>query len=735
MSDRPPIPCVIYAARSQAEETGKDSTGDQVALIRERLQGDRERRIVGEPRTDHASGYRGNRGPGLERAIADAEAAVRAHGTAELWVWITSRLGRGTGRLGEARAVGALLYELRAKGITVRSVEDDEFATNEMLWGFASRMASKYAEDLSAHTKRGISFRVESGKPWGEPGYGYRRGEDGHWVPDPEEKRIANRLLAEYVERTPSFSGVAAIANRDGIRTRRGKRWSPATVRKLLTSRHLIGEFSHQGEWRKGKHPAIVDLDVWEAAQRIAEAGKKFAPGGRTGRPVSGGHIFIRGSLRCGVCGEAMLPRSASDAADFYVCRTRAYDTAACPMPRIKRAQVDAAALRLFQSTALDLDATREHLAAQLTAQAEATRAQMQRAERDVSSKRAALDRFDRDYEAGALSAANYERQVARVAEETAGAEAEVARLAAQAERTLRAVGDLDAEHETLRRLARLREQISGRVTDAQEDVGALRAAILDVFAVVIVGPEGTFWPGYPEDGTDYVAPVEAVRNPVLAPSWSEAEDGGLLSATAPEIWAESPPPLVLAPVPRPEVVESYAAVSRVRIPLSSGKTSEQGTGVPEYPAAAGTSVLAELALDDVQGDRLAVGVDDVLELVGAGDGRLELDGGGQDDAVEPLAAWVLGADLELAADVADDDAARVGDDVAHLVGRAADELLGGGGQPHGAEHLQAGRQLRHPEGVDPRADHRAEVVVHLDVPAGDHPVDVHGPTAYDAAG
>jgi hypothetical protein len=102
-----PIPAVVYAARSQAEKEGKDSTGDQVALILQRLDDDPGRFVVGEPHIDHASGYRGNRGPGLEAAVQAAGRAVAEHGRSELWVWITSRLGRGTGRLGEARAVGS----------------------------------------------------------------------------------------------------------------------------------------------------------------------------------------------------------------------------------------------------------------------------------------------------------------------------------------------------------------------------------------------------------------------------------------------------------------------------------------------------------------------------------------------------------------------------------------------------------------------------------------------------
>lgn len=478
----------------------------------------------------------------------------------------------------EADAAGVTLVFLRER-------LDTSTAVGRLLRTILAAIAEFERELILERTASGIRERTtKEAKPWGEPGFGYARGDDGHWVPDPAEVAVARRLLAEYVERTPSFSGIAAVARRQGLKTRRGNDWTPAGVRKLLTSRHLLGEFAHKGEWREGRHPTVVDPETWQAAQRIAKAGAKFASAGRTGRSVEGAHVFIRGALRCGVCGAAMLPRSARDQADFYVCRTRSHDTSACRMPRLKRADVDGAALRLFEASALDVGATREHLAAQLSEQAEATRAQMARAERDASQKSVALTRFDRDYETGALSAAGYERNVARVAEELAGAEAEVSRLAAQAESTLAAIEGLDAESETLRRLAGLRDQISARIREAgsREDVGALRAAILDVFEVVYVGPSGTVWPAYPEDDGQYVAPVETVRNRVTEPSRSVAEDGGLLGADDPAVWADGTPPLVIAPVPRQDMIESWAALNRVKVPFATGKTSRQGSGVPE---------------------------------------------------------------------------------------------------------------------------------------------------------
>ncbi len=225
MSD--PIPTVLYAARSKAEEAGKNSVEDQVAHIQERLERehDPDRFVYDGPFKDHASGYRGNRGPGLESAIAAAERAVAEHGAAELWVWKTNRLGRGTGRPNEARALTELLPELRRKGITVRSVADDEFATNEMLWGFASKMASEYSAQLSSDVKRGLGKRAEKGFRHGTPPYGYASDPEGHWEAIDHEAAVVRRIFEEFTEGGLSSFKIATSFNDEGMKPRKAARW------------------------------------------------------------------------------------------------------------------------------------------------------------------------------------------------------------------------------------------------------------------------------------------------------------------------------------------------------------------------------------------------------------------------------------------------------------------------------------------------------------------------------
>src|SRR5829696_413326 len=152
------IAVIAYASRSKDEESGKSSTDDQIKAIREAVEHEGGRTIVGEF-SDHASGFSKNRGPDLEQAIRQAVARAPS----ELWAFISSRFGRGTGKLGEARAIGKLFYDMRAVGVTLRTVKDNNYVTNEMLIGFASSQASKYSEDLKEHVRRGLAANAKRG--------------------------------------------------------------------------------------------------------------------------------------------------------------------------------------------------------------------------------------------------------------------------------------------------------------------------------------------------------------------------------------------------------------------------------------------------------------------------------------------------------------------------------------------------------------------------------------------
>lgn len=534
------IPAIAYASRSKDEEDGKSSTDDQLAAIREAVEHDDEREIVGEF-SDHASGYSGNRGPDLERAIRQAVALAPS----ELWAFISSRFGRGTGKLGEARAIGKLFYDLRAVGVTLRTVKDDDYVTNEMLIGFASSQASKYSEDLKEHVRRGLNANADRGIPHGRPSFGYMwcppSGDDiargkrigDHWVECPHEKRIMDRIYRMWLVDGLNYQQIAKRLNAELVPTRGGGPWSATVIRKVLTSRHLLGEFRAVDHvpgcvtkrcgcpvtWRRGKHPPIIDHDTWVSAQVRVAAVRASAPNGRAGR-VPNAHIFVRGALRCGLCGAAMKPRTIrSTGQETYVCTTRKETGGkfACAMPTMERAAVEQAALSLFEAVALDVEATRDRLAAQMTASVDETRVQAERAAREVNILGAEAARVDRDYRRGEVSASNYERLASDIARDLDAAVESQRLVTERAENLDATAGSIDAKAEVLRRLTDLRVSVAGRINRATDDIDALRAAWTTVFDHTVLMPRDVDNPS--KDAFDV---MPSLRPEMVVGGWDE---------------------------------------------------------------------------------------------------------------------------------------------------------------------------------------------------------------------
>src|SRR5919109_223079 len=110
----------------------KDSVASQIEQVRQRVAATGGRSVYREPFSEeNVSGYRRSRGPQLDAAIAAAKEAAAEHGGAELWVFHSSRLARGSGKMREARALGEVFYYLRRHGVALRSVEDDAYVTDE----------------------------------------------------------------------------------------------------------------------------------------------------------------------------------------------------------------------------------------------------------------------------------------------------------------------------------------------------------------------------------------------------------------------------------------------------------------------------------------------------------------------------------------------------------------------------------------------------------------------------
>jgi DNA invertase Pin-like site-specific DNA recombinase len=331
------IPAVIYGVKSSPDE--KESVDDQHRIVREAIERETDREVVGVFGEANQSGYRKERGPELERAIRAACDAATDDVAAELWVFHSSRLSRGDGRKGR-RGLGKIVHDLLYENVVVRSVSDPDMVSPTMA-GIAGKANHEYSAALSSHTTRGIHKRQREGKPFGAIPTGYRAepvmGPDGkvvvlggrvvtERVKDPDGVRIMECMWSA-AEAGKSSTEIARTLNTAGFRTPpradrpNGNLWTRETVRQALQRRLYTGDDGY---------PQMIDPDRWLSIQSLLSDSTPAAQQRRRGgRPLMTDGFLLRGLAFCGHCGEPVHVRS-TKGGGYYTCRAKRRGTGQC---------------------------------------------------------------------------------------------------------------------------------------------------------------------------------------------------------------------------------------------------------------------------------------------------------------------------------------------------------------------------------------------------------------------
>jgi DNA invertase Pin-like site-specific DNA recombinase len=417
--DPTPIPAVLYAAKSTKDPN--DSTGSQLRRIEERIDQLGGRAMVRSFKEDGVSGFRRSRGPELAAAIAAAKAAAAERGAAELWVFHSSRLGRGTGKMREARALGEVFYDCRRHGVTLRSVEDDTAVTEEAFIGMASTMARKYSEDISAHTRRSKDEQMKRGQRLGGP---VPDGLQRHVERDPDTDRTTARRYDRDPDRAPIIErifdlseqghgdGVIARAlNADGLRTKGGRPWTRRRVQDTLLNPIYAGRVRRTSvNGRRLDEPEVVtatNIEPLIGAARFdritgARAERDLAS---PAKHVRGGRPTTRYALAklgvCDRCGEGLYAatspyqRKDGTRARSYVCANVRTETGLCDQPKINAETVDRAIVSYLDGLFVDFEAWQSELRRGTESQRAAAEAELarERAQREKGVRREALVR------------------------------------------------------------------------------------------------------------------------------------------------------------------------------------------------------------------------------------------------------------------------------------------------------------------------------------------------------
>lgn len=525
------------------------------------------------------SGWKGDRGPELEAALAAAERAAEKHGTAELWVWRSERLARGSGKKAEARSLLEVFTRCKRAGVTLRSVLDDEYVKDEALIGMASKVAHKFSNDLSDAVKAGKARQRERGEDLGghaHDGYIFvTENKQRTYYRDPEREDCIARLLALGLEDVPPLTA-ARTMNAEGYRTTEGHSWDRRAVEEKWSNAFYAGAVVYRRgtpdeevNWNPTPpHPAYIDraeFEQIEAATARRRSINKAAQGSKAkGRPPSN-HMLSR-LIPCPKCGRTMRCITStyvrkSDGGRFRKLRCDEVHraTGLCDMPEIPAEPLELLIASGLRGYILDFDGWIDSV----TARQGENRDGLQR---ELDRQLAAL--------------ADVRRVEGKVSDD----------YAAALDRGDDARADLAVT--ALQRQKELAEQLETSIDD-------LRATVAAAPDTAPVDAMLDFWNGLRRGittalDTENVATVnDALRDRFVAFHVSISDDGESIEVT-PELPAETPAVVVWdSPEGRPaeDTPEAWAAFYRENPPTTARiVTYENGGNAAPFPVRAALS-------------------------------------------------------------------------------------------------------------------------------------------------
>src|SRR3954471_4598368 len=298
-------------------------------------------------RDDGYSGATLNR-PGLDR-LRDA---ARAGEVDRVLVTDPDRLARNYVQL------MVLLGELEHAGCEVAFLDRPmgREPQDQLLLQIRGAVAEYERTLIAERMRRGRQAKLRAGclLPWTRPPYGYRldpgRPRDPAGVTlEPAEAAVVRELFAGYLEGHASLFGLAKRLQGLGVPSPRGRpRWSPATLRGLLTNPTYTGQV-YAGRWRaraprirrSATHPIgrpsdssvpvppaewlpVASVPALVSEEQFARVQAKLARNRALARRHNTRHAYLlRALVSCGVCRSSCVCRTVHPGYGYYYYRVR----------------------------------------------------------------------------------------------------------------------------------------------------------------------------------------------------------------------------------------------------------------------------------------------------------------------------------------------------------------------------------------------------------------------------
>ena len=330
---------------------------------------------------------------------------------------------------------------LRKSGVKLISCTEniDDTPSGKLLHSLMAGISQFYSDNLAQEVQKGLVRKAqEGGTPFRAP-LGYtncRESRDGierSWVElDSARAEIIRWCFEQYV--TGEWSGIdlTLAAQAKGLTSRPNYR-RPARpigltgIYHILQNPYYMGVVSYQGIHYEGKHPVLVEPEVWLTVQHI------LAAHNHTGEKDRKHLHYLRSTIYCSTCGgRKVYSQSTGNGGtySYFMCVKRKTKTNSCQRPAIRVEKIEEGIADFYASFRVRPEhaeqirvAVHEELAAD---QAEASRT----LERATISKRRVQDEREkllRAHYAEAVPQDLLASEMKRLTRELAAADSEIA--------------------------------------------------------------------------------------------------------------------------------------------------------------------------------------------------------------------------------------------------------------------------------------------------------------------
>jgi site-specific DNA recombinase len=369
----------IYARVSTESQEARGTIGSQLEVLRKRVATEGHE-LVAEYCDDGWSGARLDR-PGLD-ALRDAAEAGRLDA-----VWCLS-----PDRLARMYAYQVIvLDELAHHGVTVLFHDTPPLADDpqaQLLTQVQGVIAEYERAKIAERYRRGKLWRARAGEviAW-KCSYGYRRvarsaERAAHLEIYEPEAMIVRRIFRDYVESNLSMRQISWQLNQDLVPSPSGKAvWGVSMIGRLIRNEAYVGRAYYnrtasvldrhptkakrqikrpRDQWIPIPVPAILDEELFEAAQRVSYDNSQWSP-----RRAEPNHWLLRGLVKCGHCGVSVSchkMRSRNGAFHYYYyCRNHdplraGGEHRRCPERNVRAVELDAFVFDQVRATMLRPD-------------------------------------------------------------------------------------------------------------------------------------------------------------------------------------------------------------------------------------------------------------------------------------------------------------------------------------------------------------------------------------------